>query len=133
MVVSALEPLEIYLESTVETGHPITAVAPAGSLVYAAGGSELSVIDVSARGNPLMAGSTALPGEAMSLSLIGQLLFSATGETGVSVFSCADPRRPRLILQVDTPGFAERVVALGRLIAVADGDFGVHFFLAPAP
>jgi hypothetical protein len=131
-VVSALERLEIYVESTVFTGHAVTAVALSGPLVYAAGGGRLSVVDASSGTSPQIVGGTAVAGDAVSLTLVGGLLFCAAGEAGVSVYSCADPRHPRPVFRADTPGFAARVVEFGRLIAVADGDFGVHFFAAPA-
>ena len=70
---------------------PAADVAARDGVAFIASGKATLMV-VSALEPPEIFRRSTFPRAGTRRSLIGELLFCATGETGVSVYSCADPR-----------------------------------------
>lgn len=69
--------------------------------------------------------STSVPGTALDVCTLNDIVVVAGGSEGVSVFNVFTGLNPVRVVQVDTPGSAQRVSGDGTLLGVADGAAGV--------
>lgn len=109
-------------------------------LLFVAGGTHLSVVDVSDPNNPTWKGEFVMPaGDSVgSLAFAGSELLGTTsvadyeGTFGRShrlqVFDLSDPAHPGLAWASDDLGGASTVTVVGDVAFVAAGDLGIHVF-----
>src|SRR5205823_11950053 len=73
------------------------------------------------------------PGPAVDVSVGSDLVVTAEGSAGVSIFNAYTGENPVIIAHVPTPGTAQRVAVSGNFVAVAQPDFGVSIIDVSTP
>ncbi len=113
----------------------IETVVTSGSLAYvAAEPSKLVVLDVSEPRVPHEVGYVPSTNKILDLALQQELVFAATGLSGLSIFDVDNPQSPKLISILDTPGFALSVGVSGDIACVLDRyDSKLNVIDASAP
>src|SRR5262249_6899306 len=72
-------------------------------------------------------------GPAVDICAPKDLVITADGTAGVSIFNVFNASTPTLIAQVPTAGNAQRVTSEGNLVAVAEGDAGIEVIDVSSP
>ncbi|MBK8231974.1 MAG: hypothetical protein IPK72_15635 [Candidatus Eisenbacteria bacterium] len=62
------------------------------------------------------------PNDANDLTIRGTYAYGAHGNSGIGIYSIADPANPTLLGTVDTPGYARRLSLVGSHLFVADAS-----------
>ena len=92
----------------------------------------MRVIDISDPTEPEEIGFYDTPGEALSVTVRGDLAFVADHYEGLRVINITNPRQPEEVGFYDTPGYAHDVFCSEGLIYVADlTNVGIYRFTHP--
>ncbi len=73
------------------------------------------------------------PGSAVDVSAGSDLVVTAEGSSGISIFKAYNGDNPVVIAHVPTPGTAQRVAVSGNFVAVAQPDFGLSIIDVSTP
>jgi hypothetical protein len=99
----------------------INTVVTSGSFAYVVADSrKLVVLDVSEPGVPHEVGYVLSTESIKDIALQKELVFAATGVSGLSIFDVGNPQSPSLISILDTPGSALSVGVSGDIACVLD-------------
>jgi hypothetical protein len=96
-----------------------------GTLLYAAAGSALQVVDISDPTLPRLVAWYGTPGQVNSVVLVGNLAYVAEGTAGIEIFDISKPTAAVRLGRFDTLGSAENIEVVGARAYVADGVDGV--------
>ncbi len=104
--------------------------------LFVGGVNHLIVLDLSSPAQPQIVGSVALPGNVLDLSLSGNLVLAALGDSGLAVVDAQNPAQPALQgrLLLPFPSSADYVATLGNYAYVSDGSANIYVvdFSTPA-
>lgn len=73
------------------------------------------------------------PGSPVDVSAANDLVVTAEGTAGISIFNAYRGENPVIVAHVPTPGDARRVAVAGNFVAVAQPDFGISIIDVSAP
>lgn len=101
------------------------AVAIVGNLAYVAGGSGLTVVDVTDPHNPVSGVSMTTAAMVEGVDVLDNTLYLSVGSIGVETLDLSNPSSPTLMSVNNTPGYAQSVAFGPSYVYVADEDGGI--------
>lgn len=123
-------PVQIYGEHD----RPAFALALEGERLYAAGGNELRLYDVSNRYRPSEIASLPLPGQPQAVAItLARHAYVALGDEGIAVVDLENESAPQLEKRISIDGTASALVAYEGQVYTATGDGGIVLIDASQP
>ena len=98
-----------------------------GKYLYAGSGGQITVYDITNPKSPSRAGSVLFPGSPRQMVAYNGRLIVSARETGVWIFSLANPKSPSLISRFDGIELSTGIDAAGDAIFVGERQTGVEF------
>ena len=124
-IVDVSDPSAPVLAGACESGGSLRGLDVAGSLAYAAAGSEgLHIFDVSNPSNPMLIGTYPTPGRACDVQVAGTLAYVAVGWDGMLILDVSTPSSPAFVdsCQLTEWEVADEVEVAGSLAYVGAGQ-----------
>jgi hypothetical protein len=109
-----------------ETQGRVNDIAATGIIAYVAYAEKGFEVFETKHPESVSMGVFETPGNAVSLTIDGQILYVADGQSGIQCYDINDQAHPLFIGNVDTPGAARYITVIGEIAYVADGENGVQ-------
>jgi hypothetical protein len=113
-----------------ELDDSLIGLALKGRYIYALyyNTGKMTIIDVDDHENPVVTGSTNLPGRGykIAISESGYYAYIGCGDDGLKIVDISIPSNPSVVGSFDTDGFATGIAVKGNNVYLADSDAGLY-------
>ena len=124
---------EVITKITKIQSGTVSALCIEGSYLYAGSKGQITVYDISNPKSPVQAGSVIFPGSVRQMVPYNGKLFVSARETGVWIFSIANPSAPSVVSRYDGIELSTGIDAAGDAIFVGERQTGVEFVDGRSP